>query len=422
MTNVKRIATCMAILCAAAFGQNYAVPSASNIEDLNGNKLTAGTICFAGTDATDTPINFQVGGGGQILKRPFCFNIAAGAITTAIGGGTVQIPNPANTTPVNIRYRIQVRDSLSNQLVIDYRNVAFTGTTFNFDTYVPNTPGMPLGSSVSGDFTVGGVALLNASSTITAAPTPATNNIGWKRCMFSNLYCDGVAGSTWAVTTGGYFSIFDGAAPSYPANDAGSAPDSHAKVSLKNDGSAWLKALGSGGVRLNSSSDGVLAVKNYAGTSGEIDLATLVVSGTGSINNLSGVNQLGGKNVVTLSSISAATNRSGLGNSASFQNVCLGAAGVCDNASVHHVSVMIDPTPSAGTMGSCSAQVRYTDRRGNTITDTGSAVNIGTGGTPLVSISEDVWPGFSTAIQVGSTCSGITGFPGYALNIEIGGF
>ena len=63
------IAYCL--LPIAAFAQNYTAISASNIADLNGNKLAAGQIYFTGTDQYDAPLNFQVGGGGTILKRPF---------------------------------------------------------------------------------------------------------------------------------------------------------------------------------------------------------------------------------------------------------------------------------------------------------------------------------------------------------------
>jgi hypothetical protein len=51
--------------------QNWATVSATNITDLNQNKLAAGQLCFLATDQNDIPINFNLGGGGQVLKRAF---------------------------------------------------------------------------------------------------------------------------------------------------------------------------------------------------------------------------------------------------------------------------------------------------------------------------------------------------------------
>jgi len=133
--NMKRlllwlIAYCL-LLIACAQAQNWTTVSASNITDLNQQKLAAGTICFLGTNSSDVPISFQVGGGGQVLARPFCVAVTNGA------SAALTVPNPANTQPANISYRVTVTDSSSGQRVLYYKGVAFTGGTFNFDGYTP---------------------------------------------------------------------------------------------------------------------------------------------------------------------------------------------------------------------------------------------------------------------------------------------
>jgi hypothetical protein len=192
----------LALACSAAIAQNYTAISASNITDANGTKLAAGQVCFTGTDAFDAPLNFMVGGGGTILKRPICFNVANGAITTAVNGGAVQIPNPANTSPGGITYRVQARDTLSNQLVIDYRKVVFTGASFSLDTYAPTGIAvLPLtGGTVNGPLSVNGN--LSATGSVSAGsgnftgPIAATGSSNSFGVLNGVLWVDGVKYST----------------------------------------------------------------------------------------------------------------------------------------------------------------------------------------------------------------------------------
>ena len=89
--------------------QNWATVTASNITDLNQQKLAQGQLCFLGTDQSDTPISFSVGGGGQVLKRSFCANVSNGAVSA------FTIPNPALTAPSGVFYRVTVIDSSSGR-------------------------------------------------------------------------------------------------------------------------------------------------------------------------------------------------------------------------------------------------------------------------------------------------------------------
>jgi hypothetical protein len=133
--------------------QNWTTVTASNITDLNQQKLATGQLCFLGTDQNDVPISFNVGGGGQVLKRAFC-----SAVTNGIAA-SFTVPNPAGTTPTGIYYRITVKDVNSGQEVLRYNQVSFTGTSFNFDNYAPVILGQfaPLtGTAVSGNLSVNG--------------------------------------------------------------------------------------------------------------------------------------------------------------------------------------------------------------------------------------------------------------------------
>lgn len=130
----------VALLASPAQAQNWTQVTASNIIWTDGTKVT-GTICFTATDVADTPISFRVGGGGQVVGKPACSPVTVGVIAS------LQVPNPDTTTPAHIRYRIDVTDPAGDSL--RYTKVTFSGTTFNFDNYVPTTTNLPpVGASV----------------------------------------------------------------------------------------------------------------------------------------------------------------------------------------------------------------------------------------------------------------------------------
>ncbi len=131
----------------------YTQISASNITDLNGNKLASGTILFLATDQNGEPISFQVAGGGQALRRAISATVTNGAIAAGF-----QVPDPATTSPRGILYRIWVRDAASGNLVLDYRKVTFQGSSFNLDNYVPSAAVVapPATGTVTGPLNVSG--------------------------------------------------------------------------------------------------------------------------------------------------------------------------------------------------------------------------------------------------------------------------
>src|SRR5262249_14954562 len=138
-------------LCSHA--QNWTAVSASNITDLNQQKLASGSMCFLGTDQNDIPISFEVGGGGQVLARPFCVTVSYGA------SAAISVPNPPSTQPQARYYPVAVTDSSNGQVVLRYTGVSFSGALFNLDQYAPQYPGLvtaPGSISTPGNFTVNG--------------------------------------------------------------------------------------------------------------------------------------------------------------------------------------------------------------------------------------------------------------------------
>jgi hypothetical protein len=148
---MKRILFSLIAYCVlpiACFAQNWTTVSSSNITDLNQQKLAAGSLCFLGTDQNNVPISFQVGGGGQVLARPFCVAVTNGSSASLL------VPNPASTLPANIYYRVWVVDTSTGQVVLKYADVQFTGATFNLDSYIPiggptPPPFVPIGATLS---------------------------------------------------------------------------------------------------------------------------------------------------------------------------------------------------------------------------------------------------------------------------------
>jgi len=148
---------CIAILLAVqARAQNYTTVSATKIQNLGQGLLTSGTLCFTATDANNHAINFQPGGGGQVIYGPLCQAVAFGAVTP------FQVPNPANTIPAGILYTItvsgpQIVGGPTRQLLL-YQGVSFSGATFNFDNYAQTGAAVlpPFGGTINGPLQING--------------------------------------------------------------------------------------------------------------------------------------------------------------------------------------------------------------------------------------------------------------------------
>jgi len=182
----------IALICAAAAvpatAQNWTTISASNITDAAGNKLAAGQICFLGTDQNNVAINFAIGGGGQVLKRPVCATVTNGAIAAGF-----QVPNPANTSPAGVLYHVYVRDTSSGQIVVDYKLVRFTGTAWDLDNYQPSSttvPPPPTPASVTGPLNVNGNMSISGTSSlgVTTASSLTASSVNQRR--FAPFWCN----------------------------------------------------------------------------------------------------------------------------------------------------------------------------------------------------------------------------------------
>lgn len=143
--------------------------TASNLQDASrgplGTTLAPGEVCERPVDQNNHPIAVVAGGGGQVLSRDACAYVVNGAITTAvIGGGTFQSPDTTLTTPANICLRFTFKDAGGVPITAPgYECVQPSGTTFDLDTYTPNSSltiptfnGVTGINGISGSFTLTG--------------------------------------------------------------------------------------------------------------------------------------------------------------------------------------------------------------------------------------------------------------------------
>jgi hypothetical protein len=182
----------------SAAAQNWTTVSATNITDLNQQKLAAGQLCFLGTDQNDMPISFNVGGGGQVLKRAFCATVTNGT------AASFTVPNPAATTPAGIYYRITVKDTNSGQEVLRYNQALFSGTAFNFDNYAPLNLGQfspPSGTAISGNLSVNGNLSVTGSFSGSNFGLLGVNGLGINGATANTNAVNGPSG--WTIQAAG---------------------------------------------------------------------------------------------------------------------------------------------------------------------------------------------------------------------------
>lgn len=145
---LKKLLFLFILATTAAFAQNYTAVSASNFSDSAGNKIARGQICFQAVNATGQSINYQVGGGGQVINASVCGLIVAGVVS-------MQVANPANTVPAGILYTITANSQMGGTYTC--ATAAFSGATLNLDTYAcPSIVLPPSGGAVNGPVTING--------------------------------------------------------------------------------------------------------------------------------------------------------------------------------------------------------------------------------------------------------------------------
>lgn len=122
-------------LCAVAQSNYVTITTTSGIVDASGTALPSGTFCAYATDATDSPIPFEVNGTFQAVKATVCRNIVSGTLATSL-----QLANPAVTQPLNIRYHITITNTLTHQ-VTQYPGVSIVtgGSSWDWSSWNPAT-------------------------------------------------------------------------------------------------------------------------------------------------------------------------------------------------------------------------------------------------------------------------------------------
>lgn len=251
----KAIFTLFLALCAVSSvrAQATIAISASHIQGVSGASLASGSICWQGTDQNNQILAFQKSGGGAVVTTPFCTAVTSGAITT------FSVPNPANTTPTNIRYRVTITQgartiaTMTGVYLCATSGSCTTPYTFNFDNCfslgacnaapipIVSGPGGPAGPTgpagplaagceiVIGDPGSGSPALSNDN----ASPSVCANLTG-ADLKISAVACWANAGSptiTPILTGGTSTSILSGALPcgtaSWAAGSVNGTPTIH---------------------------------------------------------------------------------------------------------------------------------------------------------------------------------------------------
>lgn len=116
---------------------------ASNICNSAGAKIAAGAMKVIATDQRDVPLPYQPSSNGQSAIDPATWGISNGAL-----GAGCSLPDPSQTNPKGIYYRIVVTDTEAN-LSTAYRLVAVTANdgngNFDFGLWNPNAgnPSLP---------------------------------------------------------------------------------------------------------------------------------------------------------------------------------------------------------------------------------------------------------------------------------------
>jgi hypothetical protein len=147
MNRIVSTAVAVVLLCFSAHAQWTAV-TAANVQNARGEKLARGRLCFRPVDSAGHAISF-VGGGGQTVSAPACFEVTNGAIAAG-----ARVLDTALTTPANICYAVTLRDSGTGQLVLGgdassgYDCAQPTGAAWSLDSYQPNLASTATASNV----------------------------------------------------------------------------------------------------------------------------------------------------------------------------------------------------------------------------------------------------------------------------------
>ena len=110
----------------------YTTVSAQYCTDAAGNLISNATISFQPCNNQGVAISFRVGATGQVVSRAVLAQVNSGAFS-------INLPDTTLTSPANVAYLVTITDNTTRQSLLGpgYTIQPF-GSTWNFDTFVPN--------------------------------------------------------------------------------------------------------------------------------------------------------------------------------------------------------------------------------------------------------------------------------------------
>lgn len=217
----------------------------ANLCDSTGVPVASATITFTPVLSTGERASYRFGGSpyGQATSAPVHAQVVS-------GGFTIELADTSATNPVNIAYSVRVRDNRTgeNLLGAGYEFFQPTGTSFNFDQFIPNVapqPSQQSGQGSQGEQGPPGEAATIAVGTVTTA----------------------ISGSSASVTNSGTSSVavFDFVIPRGA------------------DGSAGAQGIqGAKGDKGDTGSTGATGAQGVPGTAATVSIGTVTTDTAGS--------------------------------------------------------------------------------------------------------------------------------------------
>jgi hypothetical protein len=114
----------------------YTTVSSALLSDASGVLVANATISFQPCNASSVPLSFRVNGAGQAMYLPVTATVTNGVFSVALADTTL-------SSPVNIAYAVTVIDNVTGKSLLGPGYlIQPSGTSFNFDTFVPNLPAL----------------------------------------------------------------------------------------------------------------------------------------------------------------------------------------------------------------------------------------------------------------------------------------
>jgi hypothetical protein len=217
---MRRLSAIALFLCLAplALAQSqYALITASSIEDLAGNKLQSGTITFTPveTPGSTLPASPHLTGGGRGIATPVTFNITNGVISAI--SGTAQLVDVTQAVPQYFCYADSIHDNNTGDTWTpdscvqpaynaSWCTVSGGQTTCDFDNYVPTgTPGVAQVVGPTGPAGPTGPTLIPVGTYSSLATYVAGDMVSYSGANYACITaCSGVtpvAGANWELVS-----------------------------------------------------------------------------------------------------------------------------------------------------------------------------------------------------------------------------